>query len=213
MRREVIGNCELYLGDCMEILPEIGTADAVVTDPPYGVGFQYDTHDDTRNGYEEWCVKWFDLCVSITPNILMSCGHSNVPMWARLRPFKWQAAWLKPAAMSRSPFGFNNWEPMLLWGRASGKNTDVIKAPIIPSKELKGHPCPKPERWGIECVNRMSGKSILDPFMGSGTVGLACVKLGKSFIGIEINEKYFDVACKRIETAEAQGTLDFGGGE
>jgi DNA modification methylase len=211
LRRELIGNCELYLGDCVDILPEI-KADSVVTDPPYGVGFKYENYNDSREGYEEWCVKWFDLCAAVTPNILMSCGHLNVSMWARSRPFKWQIAWLKPGAMGRGPFGFCNWEPMLLWGRATGKSVDVFTAPIIPSDDLIGHPCPKPKRWGAECVIRMPGETILDPFMGSGTVGVACVELERKFIGVEINMKYFEIACKRIEKATLQGKLNFRGG-
>jgi DNA modification methylase len=137
----------------------------------------------------------------------MSPGHANVPMWARLRPFKWQIAWLKPSAMGRSLLGFNNWEPMLFWGKGNGQSVDVFTAVILPDKSLAGHPCPKPEAWGIECVKRVPGQTVLDPFMGSGTVGVACVKLGRRFIGIEVEEKYFTIACKRIEEAERQKDL------
>jgi len=203
-RREQIGDCTLYLGDCLEILPLLPKVDAVVTDPPYGVGFKYASHDDRRDGYEDWCATWFDACAAKAETILLSPGAVNVPMWARLRPFKWQIAWLKPAAMGRSPVGFCNWEPMLLWGKGSGKSVDVFTAAIRPDDDLSDHPCPKPEAWGIESVKRVPGASVLDPFMGSGTVGVACVKLGRKFIGIEIEPKYFDIACKRIEEAYRQ---------
>lgn len=197
-----IGDCALYRADCLEVLPTLDKVDAVVTDPPYGVNFQYDGHDDTRVGYETWCCKWFDECARISDgNILMACGAVNVTMWARVRPFKWQIAWLKPAAMGRSPVGFCNWEPMLLWGRGSGKSVDVFTAPIIPDAALDGHPCPKPELWGVESIKRVCGKSVLDPFLGSGTVGTACVHAGRPFVGIEKNPAYFDIACKRIQDA------------
>lgn len=191
----------LYLGDCREILPTLGRFDACVTDPPYGVDFKYDGHDDKRDGYEEWCGAWFDLCHDRAETILMSCGAVNVSMWARLRPFKWQLAWLKPAAMGRSPVGFCNWEPMLLWGRGSGTSVDVFTAAILPSDELEGHPCPKPLAWGVEALKRVPGESVLDPFMGSGTTALAAVRLGRRYTGIEIHEPYFDLAARRVANA------------
>ena len=203
-RREIIGDCTLYCGDCLEVMPVLGKVGAVVTDPPYGVDFSYSSHDDARDGYEDWCGRWFDCCHSIAETVLLSPGQANVPMWATLRPFRWQIAWLKPAAMGRSPVGFNNWEPMLLWGKGVGNSVDVFKAPILPDADLVGHPCPKPLKWGIESVKRVPGDVVLDPFMGSGTTGVACVKLGRKFIGIEIDEGYFDIACKRIEEAYRQ---------
>lgn len=207
MRVEQIGDATLYCGDCRDVLPTLGKVDAVVTDPPYGVGFKYASHDDQRDGYEEWSAQWFDACAAIASTILMSCGAPNVTMWARLRPFKWQIAWLKPGAMGRSPVGFCNWDPMLLWGPGVRDSVDVFTAPIIPTAELDGHPCPKPTAWGIEAIKRVPGETILDPFMGSGTTGVACALLGRRFIGIEIEPRYFDISCKRISEARRQGDM------
>ncbi len=209
MNPVIIGDCTLYHGDCLEILPTLGKVDAVVTDPPYGVGFKYSQHEDGNEGYEEWCGLWFDECLKISSTILMSCGQPNVQMWARIRPFDWQIAWLKPAAMGRSTVGFCNWEPMLLWGSGTGKSVDVFTAPIIPDDELDGHPCPKPTQWGIESVKRVAdiGDLVCDPFLGSGTTGVACVRTGRKFIGIEIDENYFNIACRRIREAYEQTAL------
>jgi hypothetical protein len=198
---EVIGPCLLVNADCLAVLPllEAGSVDAVVTDPPYGVGFQYSTYDDKRDGYEAWCQSWFDECSRVSGgNVLMACGAVNVPMWARIRPFKWLIAWLKPAAMGRSPVGFCNWEPMPLWGMGRGNSVDVFVAGIVPDTDLEGHPCPKPLQWGIESVRRVRGASILDPFMGSGTTGVACIRTGRRFIGIELDPGYYRTACDRI---------------
>lgn len=195
-------NCTLYHADARDILPLLGKVDAVVTDPPYGVGFKYESHDDSRIGYEEWCASWFDLCSLISGgNILMSCGAVNVSMWARMRPFKWQIAWLKPAAMGRSPIGFCNWEPILMWGRGRSDSVDVFTAMILPDDALDGHPCPKPERWGIEMVRRAPDGVVCDPFTGSGTLAVACIKTGRKFVGVEIEEKYCQIAVKRIQRA------------
>jgi site-specific DNA-methyltransferase (adenine-specific) len=205
------GHVRLYRGDCLDVLPRLpaGEIDAVVTDPPYGVGFKYDSHNDNRDGYELWCGEWFDLCAKVAPTILMACGAVNVQMWARLRPFRWQIAWLKPAAMGRSPVGFCNWEPMVLWGSGSGESVDVFTAGILPDDAIDGHPCPKPLKWGLESVKRAAkeGCVILDPFMGSGTTGVACVQLRRSFVGIEIDPGYFAIAVRRIEKALSEPDL------
>lgn len=199
----------LYCGDCLEILPKIngGGASATVTDPPYGVDFKYESHDDTPVGYEDWCRRWFLHLERISHSIFMSCGIVNVGMWTAIRPVKWIAAWIKPAAMGRSPFGFCNWEPMLLWGTCSRDTVDVFSAGILPDSSLDGHPCPKPLLWGTQSVERVSkeGDTILDPFLGSGTVAVACVRTGRRFIGIEKEKKYCEIAKSRIDDDLANG--------
>jgi site-specific DNA-methyltransferase (adenine-specific) len=205
--KQQIGPHTLYRGDCITILPTLGKVDAVVTDPPYGVGFKYESHDDTRNGYQDWCATWFQYCQELSPTTFMSCGAPNVGMWHEIAPFKWQVAWLKPTAMGRSPLGFCNWEPILMWGKGVSTSVDVFTAPIKPDSELDGHPCPKPLAWATELITRSPGRTILDPFMGSGTTIVAAHNLGRVGIGIEIEPKYFDIACKRVEQAVAQQSL------
>ena len=199
------GRYTLYHGDCLEVLPtlEAGSVDAVVTDPPYGIGFKYSSHDDSREFYEDWCVRWF-AALPEAPK-LISCGHANVGMWHCLCRYDWMMAWHKPAAMGRCWVGFNNWEPVLVWGRLPRQCADVFTAQILPDPSLDGHPCPKPIAWGVECVARASdeGKTILDPFLGSGTTGVACVKTNRRFIGVEIDERYCEIAAKRIEREAA----------
>jgi len=191
----------LYCGDCLEILPTLGKVDAVVTDPPYGVGFKYATHDDKADGYDLWCAQWFAaLRDKVVGPISISCGISNLTKWPTP---DWVFCWHKPASMGRCPVGFNNWEPVLLYGKAAGQVVDVFRAPIITSEDVAGHPCPKPLAWaeGILTRTSLDGQMVLDPFMGSGTTGVAAVKLGRKFIGIEIEPKYFDIACRRIQAA------------
>jgi site-specific DNA-methyltransferase (adenine-specific) len=200
------GTVRLWLADCRDVLKELpsGSVDAVVTDPPYGVGFKYESHNDTRDGYEQWCRDWFPHLRRVSSAVLMACGAVNVPMWATIEPFKWQVAWLKPAAMGRSPVGFCNWEPMLLWGNTKQSGAvDCFRACIVPDDSLEGHPCPKPLEWGlksVECVS-VPGQTICDPFMGSGTTIVAAVRLGRKFLGIEKEPKYFAIAKRRIQDA------------
>ena len=197
----------LYLGDCRDVLPLLAV-DAVITDPPYGVGFKYENSDDSSVGYREWCDDWFQMAKAAASGpVAISCGMSNLADWPKP---DWVLCWHKPAAMGRCFVGFNNWEPVILYGRGSrGQIADVFTAPIIPSENLSEHPCPKPLGWATSLVDRLTtkGESVCDPFMGSGTTGVACIKLGRRFVGIEIEPKYFDLACRRIEEATKQPDL------
>jgi DNA modification methylase len=206
-----IGRAQLWLGDCLDVLPKLGRVGAVITDPPYGVDFKYGSHDDSPIGYPHWCDIWFsELRVICDGPIAISCGIANVTDWPKPN---WILAWHKPAAMGRCAVGFNNWEPILLYGKARGEQgADVIRAPLIPDDALSGHPCPKPLGWATGLINRVASKhnTILDPFMGSGTTGVAAVRMGKAFIGIEKDPDYFAMACKRIEDAQRQGDMFIG---
>jgi len=203
----IIGNATLYLGDCRDILPTLGKVDAVVTDPPYGIGFQYENDKDDREGYEEKCREWFSLCRGMSNSVALSPGQQNVAMWATIEPWRHQLAWHKPNAIGRTAIGFCKWEPVLVWGDVGVARADIFRAPIIVDETANGHPCPKPIQWAKEVIGYFEAETILDPFMGSGTTGVAAVQMGRKFIGIEREPKYFDIACKRIEQAQRQGDL------
>jgi site-specific DNA-methyltransferase (adenine-specific) len=203
----------LHLGDCLDVLRtlEPGSVDAVVTDPPYNVGFKYASVDDNRSDYAEWCGAWFALLgracrgpIALTP------GMVNVAMWCGIRPPKWIIAWHKPAAMGRSPVGFCNWEPALLYGKPHHqRGCDVVRATIKPDRDLDGHPCPKPVQWGVGFVELLTvaGMTVLDPFAGSGTTGVACARTGRNFIGVEIDPTYHAIAQRRIADEQAKTAL------
>jgi DNA modification methylase len=115
-------------------------------------------------------------------------------------PPDWCGAWVRLASTQRIGRlrGFNNWEPILFYNIQSLAN-DTISEPNI--HEKTGHPTTKPTKLMVRLVERMPGKTVLDPFMGSGTTGVACVKTGRRFIGIEKEPKYFAIAKRRIEEA------------
>jgi len=204
---------KLYLGDCQDVMKTLpdGCVDAVVTDPPYNLGIDYgELTNDKRNDYLEWCMKWFaELRRVCRGAISVSVGQANLSEWARIAPPDWWMAWWKPAAMGRCVIGFNNWEPIAVYGKSVKAESDVIRASIVPDASLLGHPCPKPLKWGTKQVQMFSetNSTVLDPFMGSGTTGVACVQLGRSFIGIEIDPTYYAIAEKRISEAQAQPQL------
>ncbi len=193
------GRVTLYLGDCRDILPTLGKVDAVVTDPPYGVGLQYLSHDDAA------LVDWLPAARECASVVAFSPGVANFTSFPKP---EWTLAWWKPNSMGRVCVGFNTWEPVLIYGKAKGKKThDSFVVSVVPQLDTGGHPCPKPIGWAEEVIERVGGETILDPFMGSGTTGVAAVKLGRRFIGIEIESKYFDIACRRIEEATRQPDL------
>jgi len=196
----------LYRGDCLEVLRQLpeGAVDAVVTDPPYNVGLDYASYEDTREDYEEFSARWLCAARRICRGpVAVSVGQANLSLWARIAPPDWWLAWWKPAAMGRCVVGFNNWEPIALYGKPPGALCDVVRADIKPDRGLKGHPCPKPLGWGTRLVEMLcaEGGSVLDPFTGSGTVGVACALLGRGFIGIEQDAGYLGLARRRITLA------------
>ena len=205
---EVIGDATLYLGDCLDILPEIGFVDAVVTDPPYGIGFIYENYDDNEN-------NWYNLMDNIIPMlksksrffVMPCCNQKRLKWWFVNHNPEWVIAWYKGSPGHLSMIGFNDWEAHLCWGKPPKPMHDYFQTQC--GFQIKGHPCPKPIEWGLWLVKRSAlyQQTILDPFMGSGTTGVASIDLGRKFIGIEREQKYFDIACKRIEQAERQGDL------
>ncbi len=204
MRIEVIGEATLYLGDCLEIMPTLGKVDAVVTDPPYGVGKKYASNEDCRENAEVGLFAYY-IYSTIADLIYVTPGIRNMYLYPAP---KWILCWSKPNSMRRNDLGgFNMWEPILMYGKKVIYQ-DQIVVPAVISEKID-HPCPKPIklfRWLIS-KGTNKGNLILDPFMGSGTTGVACGNLGRKFIGIEIESKYFEIACKRIDQAEWQGIL------
>jgi DNA modification methylase len=209
-RIERIGDASLYLGDCREILPTLGKVDVVVSDPPYGMEFRSnyraERHDAIANDAEEWPLqlatsidvthsryvfcRWDDLVRVVKPKSLVTWVKNN-----------WSMGDLEHEHARQTEVALFYPGPDHFW--PAGRPTDVIEAPRTGNNF---HPTEKPSQlmWAIV---RWTHGTVLDPFMGSGTTGVACAKLGRKFIGIEIEPKYFDIACRRIEQAYKQPDL------
>jgi len=215
-RREVIGACELYLGDCREILPTLPKVDAVVTDPPYGIahssnhGATWQKTQIANDGTTEardWIVSWFD---GDLPSVYF--GTWKTPP---VEGAKACVVWDKGPAFGMGDLSLP-WKPSFELAYICGdgwlgsRGEGVLRGPVVVSWESAGrvHPHQKPQWLAEHFMERLPhAQTILDPFMGSGTTGVACVKLGRKFIGIEIEPKYFDIACRRIEAAYRQPDL------
>lgn len=215
----VIGNAELWLGDCMEVLPLLPKVDAVITDPPYGIGFDYQGYEDTQENLEKLIASLIPFGREKAKRMAITCGNTNIGIYPKA---DWYGCWTFDTTSSRGRLGWSQWQPILFYGEDITKGTksvgDILKSDRIhcsirPDQVAEskgyGHTCSKPLEFMKALLGRfsISDEMILDPFMGSGTTGVAAIQLGRSFIGIERERKYFDIACKRIEQAVAQGQL------
>jgi site-specific DNA-methyltransferase (adenine-specific)/modification methylase len=209
--KEIIGDATLYLGDCSEILPTLDKVDAVVTDPPYGINIK------TRVNFKEkqtWDAERPDLLpwLSVGQFHLFWGGQ----YFADKLPV--QGGWLtwckRPIDVDFSNDNRSYATTELAW-RDWGKAKFYAqvwdggkRAGSAENREFY-HPSQKPIELMEWCIGQlpMEAQTILDPFMGSGTTGVACMNLQRKFIGIEREQKYFDIACKRIEQAQKQERL------
>ncbi len=212
-----IGNAELYLGDCLEILPTLGKVDCVVTDPPYGIGYQ-SGHATDRLWAAGRKITNDEDC-SVRDTVLAQTQTAALVFGSRKRPLppdtRQVLIWDKGGALGMGALDLP-WKPaheeiyVLGKGFVGGRNWhSVIHHNPTQAMACNGrvHPNEKPVGLMVMLLKWCPSGAILDPFMGSGTTGVACAKLGRRFIGIEIEPKYFDIACKRIEQAYAQPDL------
>ncbi len=197
-RKEVIGDCTLYLADCMDVMPHLGRVDAVVTDPPYGIGAEGGTGKYGRiRGFKgSWDSDIPDLTLlPVVPSIIW--GGNYFP----LRPSRGYLIWDKGSGFKGRDFA----ECEMAWC-SMDMNSRVLSYDPLARGDYRGgakqHPTQKPVAVMQWCLSFLKdSKLILDPFMGSGTTGVACVNECRSFIGIELDEDYFEIACKRIQYA------------
>ena len=228
-----IGRATLYLGDCRDILPTLGKVDAVVTDPPYvlsdsGPGashfgmslnkFDGEDYKAIVNGFD--FAEVFGLLEAICQpfNLFCFCSNRQISALMSYHENKGRATtllvWHK---VNAAPFANGVWRgdiEYVIHARDKGAvfvggAVDKKKVQEHPIVQDAAHPTVKPlplmRRYVSICTNM--AQTILDPFMGSGTTGVAAVQMGRDFIGIEREPKYFDIACKRIEDAQKQGDL------
>jgi DNA modification methylase len=210
MKKEIIGEATLYLGDCREILPTLERVDAVITDPPYGIGASRGTgkygrlkiEKDGDLGWDEGVpekslleaiVEAGDKSIIFGGNYFELPPSRNFLIWDK-------GAGFKGRDFAECEFAWCSWDA----------NARVLSHDPLARGDYRGklHPTQKPVavmEWCIQIAGMP--ESILDPFMGSGTTGVAAARLGRSFIGIEREPKYFDIACKRIDEAQRQVSL------
>lgn len=205
----IIGNATLYLGDCRDVLPTLGKVDAVVTDPPYGLGDKWQGGNAASKG--KWKLSdgganmgWDAAPVESVTALPDICTDAII--WGgnyyALPPRRGWLLWDKIVRQWTSGHAELAWttleQPVRAFNYALGEL----------ASEGKEHPTQKPLPLMKWCLGFLpDAQTILDPFMGSGTTGVAAVQMGRRFIGIEREERYFEIACRRIEDAQRQGDL------
>jgi len=195
-----IGPHTLILGDCLEVLPTLGKVDAVVTDPPWNMDYFVDDKKDW-DAYSAWLGKVKDQCGAICEGEIWFLGTKSIPYVSQL--FKEYIAFdaIKNFSQMRPTFLPCCWDIAFIKSTkylGNGRNWFVCNTAGMASQRT-GHPTPRTEDVMVYVLEMHGWQSVLDPFMGSGTTGVACQRLGRTFIGIEKEKKYFDIACKRIE--------------
>ncbi len=220
-----IGDATLYHGDCLKILPALDKVDAVVTDPPYGEGVKL----GMGGGYKGDGGMWKDvgitgdhtlevrnaaLLITKSPFAAFASPKTEAPQGTKV-----SLVWDKGLHTGAGDLS-NPWKPHVElihiggsgW-QGSRRGSCIVKYNAIAgcvgnnNAGYRFHPVEKPVSLMQYLISHAPEGVICDPFMGSGTTGVACANLGRKFIGIEIEKKYFDIACERIEAAYAQGRL------
>ena len=212
----------LICADCLRVLPwiEAGSVDAVVTDPPYGIGFdKYESHEDDPTKYAaamRVVVCEIGRIVGDGPAFVWQ-GMLNCDRWHEWFPrgFRLFAACKGFVQYRPTPVQFS-WDPVVWWGTPKTEPSVYAKdwhaqllAPCGAGREKIEHPCPRPidQVVYVVCLATSSCRTILDMYCGSGTTGVACVRTGRKFIGIEIEPKYYEIAKRRILEAYADFAL------
>lgn len=212
-RKEIIGDATLFLGDCREILPTLGRVDALVTDPPYGIGEAAGKNVSRSNAAlaKDYGVdSWDDIPLDVElVDALRATSHWQVIFGGNYYAMPPTSCWLVWDKLNTGDFA----DCELAWTnlpKAVRRIQFMWNGMLRAHGEPRGdHPTQKPVGVMKWCIGHLPdpNRTILDPFAGSGTTGVAAIQLGRKFIGIEREEKYFDVMCRRIEGANRQPDL------
>jgi len=214
-----IGDCRLILGDCREVLPTLQKHDLLLTDPPYGIGADKGKKSDPRpfNGSAPIVCRHYpeNEWDNIRPDegvILTAVRSANVAIvWGGNYFSDWLTAqgrwlwWDKCQTMPSYGDGELAWTNL---PQNTPKKFTLANNKIFADRVERYHPTQKPLPLMLWCLSfAPEALTVLDPFAGSGTTGVACARMGLQFTGIERERKYFDIACERIDNAYRQGQM------
>ena len=193
---------DLRLGDCLEVMKTLpdNSIDAVITDPPYGCTDHTWDRLPTQAELDE-CRR-----ISRGPVVFFGAAPTRcLRVMLALEPAPDRIyVWHNTFTLTHSDGAFWQWQPIYVWGHLQGLKRDVITMAANTGGDKHCHPTQKPSALMRKLVVAAPEGAVLDPFMGSGTTGVACVQTGRNFIGIEIDPQYFAIAKRRIEEAQLQ---------
>jgi site-specific DNA-methyltransferase (adenine-specific) len=223
VREERIGDCRLILGDCTEIMPGLGRFDACVTDPPYGIALNTDNRRFSGGHIASISKRGSGVgtgdgkpilndSTPFDPSPILPMATAHIVWGWNNYPDKLPAGaclvWIKRNDEAFGSFLSDAETAWMSKGHGVYCRRDLSNNGIASQRQ---HPTQKPVGLMVWCLGFLpKAETILDPFMGSGTTGVACVQLGRKFTGIELDPEYFDIACRRIDEATRQPRLDLG---
>lgn len=216
-------NYAIFHGDCVDVLGSLKPAsvDVAVTDPPYGIGYKYNSYEDTRDNLKDLIAKFFPLLRSVANRVYILPGITQVSLYPEP---DWIMSIVWNTTGSFGAYGFTQWMPVLCYGKDqkgfARLDNGVLKSDLISisggsgvgfqrRKNEKEHSCPKPSNLIRLLMERLVAKNeiVIDPFMGSGTIGMVSIERGNRFIGIEQDAKYFANAEHRLSKTKYRTTL------
>jgi DNA modification methylase len=224
-RKEVVGDCTLYLSDCLTVLPKLEKIDCIITDPPYGDGKNtvYGLYDKQIAGNDDpllncamlreayHCLRKNGTIYNFTNWKHEDFLRAYIAKYSRLK-MRHSIVWDKNGIKLGGAFRPAH-ERVLVFekGKPGYRRKDYgdVQRFSCVQHSVSSHPHEKPLPLlkGMLAHSTNIGDTVLDPFMGSGSTGVACAQMGRKFVGIELDEAYFDMACRRIEVAYRQGDL------
>lgn len=184
-------------------MPLLNPVDLIVTDPPYGIDLEYNTYEDTPENWYKLMDAWIPLTKMATMTIFPCCRIKSLDYFYKAeragRIPDWIIAWYKGSPGHRAYVGFNDWEPLLVYGKTKGTQMhDYFYCQ--PETADNGHPCPKSVDWAKWLIHRTTkeGDTVLDSFCGSGTTLVAAKEMKRRAVGIEMDKTYCEIIKKRM---------------
>jgi DNA modification methylase len=212
---EIIGNQRLILGDSSDIIEDL-VFNVLLTDPPYGIqgsasrkGDYQGEFEDNREYIKDTIVPIVELALGKCNRGIVTPGYRNMLLYPEPVDI---GCFYTPASTGCGPWGFNTFNPIYYYGKNpyAGKGRQPTGKLLTEVSPKNGHPCPKPIKawtWLLSKV-ALDTDTVLDPFLGSGTTLVACELTGRRGIGVEIDRRFFDIACREVELATKQLRLE-----
>jgi DNA modification methylase len=201
----------LILGDCLEEMRKMPdqSIDLILTDPPYNAGIDYGVYKDSKSEQEyiDWINKFVSEFQRVAKASVIFTGTGNLFLYPK--PIM-TVIWLKLNGMGRSGYVIHNcFEPIVCYGKLKAIFRDIYDFSVVLQKDYIDHPTPKPPKLFKKLINDFSkkGDTVLDPFMGSGTTGVAAKELDRNFIGIDVNPAYIELSKNRIDKSVGGNSL------